>query len=73
MPTGIEAPHSQEIPGLVWSSEVALWEMHCLYTFPSPVQAISIPQETHAAVQLHLHYLKGDSQGVPIHTCPILL
>lgn len=44
----------------------------CLFTFPSFVQAISIPQETRAVVQLHLHYLKGDGQGVPIHTSPIL-
>lgn len=47
--------------------------MHCLFTFPSSVQAISIPQETRAAVQLHMHHLKGDGQGVLIHTSPILL
>lgn len=44
----------------------------CLFTFPSFVQAISIPQETRAVLQLHLHCLKGDGQGVPIHTSPIL-
>lgn len=58
MPTGMEAPHPQEIPGGVWPSEAALWEMHCLYTFPSSVQATSAPQETHAAV-------KRDGQGTP--------
>lgn len=55
----------------MWRSEAALWEMHCLYTFPSSVQAISI-QETRAAVQLHLHCLKGDGQNVPIHISPML-
>lgn len=69
MPTGMEAPHPQEG---VWCSEAALWEMHSLYTFPSSMQASSI-EETHATLQLHLHYLKGDVQNVLIHISPTLL
>lgn len=38
----MKAPHPQEIPGGVWQPEAALWEMDCVYTFASSVQAITI-------------------------------